>query len=204
MGTPLCLGGTAQWQQSLLSPRSPNTPVQITLLPATPCLGFFGCQPLPGAERSRGGPGVVWWGGLIPSPHRFCAAPCHCHPCNISGFGELVWGGVAVGRGCRVHFGVHCRFLAVRLNVKLNGVCGAVLVTVALRVPERVVAEPPWRHFQRANPAPGWLGSAGGGEIKGLYQNQMSRWLHGVPCAGWGGHRSIPSSPSHLCKLSQD
>lgn len=104
MGTPLRLGGTAQWQQSLLSPRSPNTPVQINLLPATPCLGFLGCQPLPGAERSRGGPGVVWWGGLIPSPHRFCAAPCHCHPCNISGFGELVWGGGGSGKGVSCPF----------------------------------------------------------------------------------------------------
>lgn len=73
----------------------------------------------------------------------------------------------------------------------------------------------PRLRFQRANPAPSWLGGVGRGEIKGLYQTRVSWWLHGVPVASWGvglspgtglvgGHRLLPSSPSRLCKLSQD
>lgn len=100
-GTPLCREGVGP-----ASPVSPNTSVQINLLPPTPSPGFLGSLRVPAAP---GGPWRGGTGGSGPRPHRFCAASYHLHPSNISGFGEPGWGGA--GGGSRVRFGVHFSLL---------------------------------------------------------------------------------------------
>jgi len=191
-GTPLRSGGTAR-RRPRPSPRPPNASVQINLLPVTPHPWVFRLSPCAGCSPALSGLGGPWRGGAGgsgPHPRRFCAAPYPFHPWNMSGFGGMQGGLVSV-LGCTSC----CCFLAAQLGVKLGGVCGGVPAVVALPVPgvrprwaassgRRAAADPPLRlHFQRANPAPSWLGSAGTGEIKGLYRTWMSRWLHGVPVA---------------------